>query len=194
MPTLGLALVLQLLQPRLHWLCRPSWSYWDSFCGPSAGYGGGSRVNDRHAPDKYAGRSSLVWTGLDPKLAEKYMAEGKLPALKALADGGSYQRLATTFPAMSPVAWSSFATGVNPAKHGIFDFLTRDPRSYKPDLSSAEVAPPRRHLRIGNLQIPLGKAQLKLLRKSRPFWDILGCYRIPCSILRVTDYVSTEAV
>ncbi|MCG8419195.1 MAG: alkaline phosphatase family protein [Proteobacteria bacterium] len=123
--------------------------------------------------------------GLDPNLVDRFMADGKLPTLKAIAQKGTYQRLQTTFPAMSPVAWSSFATGVNPAKHGIFDFLTRDPRSYRPDLSSAEVAPPGRHLRVGNLQIPIGKPQLKLLRKSRPFWDILGRYRIPCSILRV---------
>jgi predicted AlkP superfamily phosphohydrolase/phosphomutase len=123
--------------------------------------------------------------GLDPNLVDRFMTQGKLPALQRLAQAGTYQRLQTTFPAMSPVAWSSFATGVNPAKHGIFDFLTRDRRTYMADLSSAEIAPPTRHLRIGNLQIPVGKPQLKLLRKSRPFWDILGRYSIPCSILRV---------
>ncbi|RMH39037.1 MAG: nucleotide pyrophosphatase [Deltaproteobacteria bacterium] len=123
--------------------------------------------------------------GLDPKLVDRFMAEGKLPALAKLAECGTYRRLQTTFPAMSPVAWSSFATGVNPAKHGIFDFLTRDRRTYMADLSSADITPSSRALRIGNLQIPIGKPQLKLLRKSRPFWDILGRYRIPCSILRV---------
>jgi predicted AlkP superfamily phosphohydrolase/phosphomutase len=123
--------------------------------------------------------------GLDPVLVKRFMEQGKLPNLKKLAAKGGMTDLQTTFPAMSPVAWSSFATGVNPAKHGIFDFLTRDPRSYMPDLSSAEVRPPRRHLDIGDWRIPLGKPELKLLRKSRPFWEVLGRYQVPCSILRV---------
>lgn len=123
--------------------------------------------------------------GLDPDLTRKLMDEGKLPTLQKIAGKGGFVKLKTTFPAMSPVAWSSFATGVNPAKHGIFDFLTRDRKSYLPDLSSADVGPPRRHLNIGDWQVPIGKPQLKLLRKSRPFWEILGKYRVPCSILRV---------
>lgn len=123
--------------------------------------------------------------GLDPGLVERFMAEGRLPNMKKLAELGRFQRLATTFPAMSPVAWSSFATGVNPAKHGIYDFLVRDPKTYLPDLSSAEVGPPRRRLKLGRYQIPLGRPTLRLLRKSRPFWHILGQHQIPCSILRV---------
>jgi predicted AlkP superfamily phosphohydrolase/phosphomutase len=123
--------------------------------------------------------------GLDPDLVDRFMAEGKLPNLERIAARGSFRRLRTTFPAMSPVAWSSFATGVNPAKHGIFDFLTRDPHSYQPDLSSAHVAPPRRHISIGSLRVPIGKPELRLLRKSKPFWEILGRHRVPCSILRV---------
>ena len=79
--------------------------------------------------------------GLDPKLTERWMAEGKLPNLKALAQNGSYSHLRTTFPPLSPVAWSTFATGVNPAAHNIFDFLNRDLRTYAPELSSARVRP-----------------------------------------------------
>src|SRR5947209_12666709 len=48
--------------------------------------------------------------GLDPGLTEKFMAEGKLPNLSHLKETGSYHRLRTTFPALSPVAWSPFAT------------------------------------------------------------------------------------
>ena len=66
----------------------------------------------------------LGFDGLDPVITEKLMAEGKLPNFARLRDRGSYRRLRTTFPALSPVAWSTFATGVNPAKHNIFDFLT----------------------------------------------------------------------
>ncbi|HVY47476.1 MAG TPA: alkaline phosphatase family protein, partial [Minicystis sp.] len=123
--------------------------------------------------------------GLDPDLAQRFMDEGRLPNLAKLAQRGTFRKLGTTFPSMSPVAWSSFATGVNPGKHGIYDFLTRDPKTYLPDLSSAEIRPPVKSLKLGKYRIPIGKPQLKLLRKSIPFWKILDEYRIPSSILRV---------
>lgn len=123
--------------------------------------------------------------GLDPDLARRFMDAGRLPNLQRLADRGMFSKLETTFPSMSPVAWSTFATGVQPAKHGIYDFLTRDPRTYLPDLSSAHVGAPDRHLKLGPWNIPVGKPKLKLLRRSVPFWKILGGYRVPCSILRV---------
>jgi hypothetical protein len=123
--------------------------------------------------------------GLDPARVRAFMDRGLLPNLQRLGKRGCFSNLATTNPPMSPVAWSSFATGVLPAKHGIFDFLTRDPRTYQPDLSSAEVRPARRHLDLGPYRIPFGKPTVKLLRKSRPFWDDLGRHGVPCSILRV---------
>ena len=67
--------------------------------------------------------------GMEPTLADKYMAEGKMPNLRKLAESGTYSRLATTAPPLSPVAWSTFLTGCNPGKHNIFDFLTRDKRT-----------------------------------------------------------------
>src|SRR5580658_4310256 len=112
--------------------------------------------------------------GLDPSLTEKFMDEGKLPNLARLREQGSYRRLRTTFPALSPVAWSTFATGVNPAKHNIFDFLNRDLRSYVPELSSSRVRPSERILRLGKFRIPLSSPTLELRRRSKPFWEILG--------------------
>ena len=123
--------------------------------------------------------------GLDPELVKRFMAEGRLPNMSRLAEAGMFNELGTTYPAMSPVAWSSFATGVDPAKHGIFDFLTRDPKSYQPDLSSTDIRPPTKHVDIGKYRIPIGRPQLKLLRKSRAFWEVLGKYQVPCAILRV---------
>ncbi|HJY07873.1 MAG TPA: alkaline phosphatase family protein, partial [Bryobacteraceae bacterium] len=95
--------------------------------------------------------------GLDPRLTERFMGEGKLPHLQRLKEQGAYSRLRTTFPSLSPVAWSTFATGVNPAKHNIFDFLNRSLKTYVPQLSSAHVSKPRRMLRIGRWQIPLSR-------------------------------------
>lgn len=123
--------------------------------------------------------------GLDPNLTEKYMAEGKLPNLRWLKENGSYHRLRTTFPALSPVAWSTFATGVNPAKHNIFDFLNRDLRSYAPEISSGRVKPSSRALRLGKYRIPLGRPSVELRRKSEPFWKILGRNDISSTILRI---------
>ncbi len=123
--------------------------------------------------------------GLDPDLVQRFMDAGRLPNMARLAAKGVFSKLRTTFPAMSPVAWSSFATGVNPAKHGIYDFLVRDPNTYLPDLSSAEVKGPKRHINIGRYRIPIGPPQIRLLRKSKPFWKILGQHQVPCSILRV---------
>ncbi|HLH41642.1 MAG TPA: alkaline phosphatase family protein [Bryobacteraceae bacterium] len=123
--------------------------------------------------------------GLDPKLTEKFMAEGKLPNLSRLKEKGSYSRLRTTFPALSPVAWSTFATGVNPAKHNIFDFLNRNMKSYVPELAAAQVRPPGRVWKLGRFRIPLSQAQVELKRKSQPFWKLLGQQQIGSTIIRV---------
>ena len=123
--------------------------------------------------------------GLDYGLTQRLLDEGKLPNLAALRDKGCFRPLASTLPPISPVAWSSFQTGVNPGKHNIFDFLTPDTRTYQPKLSSVEIRPPRRNLRLGSLRLPLGKADVRLLRKSKPFWNVLGEYGIFNCILRV---------
>ena len=132
--------------------------------------------------------NQLVIVGLDgmePTLVEKYMSEGKLPNLSKLKKEGSYARLKTTTPAISPVAWSSFMTGSHPGKHNIFDFLSRDPKTYLPDLSSARIGNPKRFLPLGKYKIPLSKPEIKGMRKSIPFWKILGDSGILCSILRI---------
>ena len=123
--------------------------------------------------------------GFDPGLAERFMAEGKLPNLSRLKEQGSYTKLRTTFPALSPVAWSTFATGVNPAKHNIFDFLNRDLKTYVPELASSKVRPPHRIWKIGKWRIPLARPSIEMRRKSEPFWTILGRHAIGCTILRL---------
>jgi predicted AlkP superfamily phosphohydrolase/phosphomutase len=123
--------------------------------------------------------------GLDHGLTERLLAEGKLPNLESLRKQGCFKPLGSTLPPISPVAWSSFQTGVNPGKHNIFDFLTPDLHTYQAKLSSVEIRPPRRFLRLGKYRIPLGKADVRLLRKSKPFWNILSEYGIFNCIIRV---------
>ncbi len=123
--------------------------------------------------------------GQDPRLTDRFMQEGRLPNFKRLAEEGCYHRLQSTYPSISPVAWSSFATGVHPAKHNIFDFLDRDLRTYLPLLSSTRIGRVKRVLKVGRFRVPLGKPAIRLLRKSRPFWSILGARGIWSTVLRV---------
>jgi len=123
--------------------------------------------------------------GMDPELANRFMGEGKLPNLAKLRDHGTFRPLRTTFPAISPVAWSTFQTGVNPGKHNIYDFLARDLKNYLPYLSSAQISEPKRHLHIGKYSLPLGKSEVKGLRRGTPFWHWLGKAGVFCSVIRV---------
>lgn len=123
--------------------------------------------------------------GMEPTLIEKYMSEGKLPNFSRLKKSGAYRRLQTTTPAISPVAWSSFMTGCHPAKHNIFDFLSRNPKTYLPDLSSARIGSPKRVLPLGKYRIPISKPEIRGLRRSVPFWKILGEAGIFSTILRI---------
>jgi predicted AlkP superfamily phosphohydrolase/phosphomutase len=123
--------------------------------------------------------------GMDPMLVKRYMSQGKLPHLSKLAKQGSYAKLETTIPSISPVAWSSFMTGCHPAKHNIFDFLSRDAKTYLPDLSSAHIGSPKKILSLKKYNIPLSKPEIKGMRKSVPFWKILGDNGIFSTILRI---------
>ena len=84
------------------------------------------------------------------------------------------------------MAWSTFATGVNPARHNMFDFLNRNLKTYLPELSSlARQRARTRVLKIGKYRIPLSRPIVEMRRKSRTFWQILGEHSIGSTILRV---------
>lgn len=145
------------------------------------------RIKRKRIPGRPRVRKTIVLglDGLDPEICERLMSMGELPNLSHLASKGSFRRLGTSTPAMSPVAWSTFSTGTDASGHGIFDFLTRDPSTYAPVLSSSRVTASKRVLRLGPLKIPLGGGSVKALRKSKSFWKILGEYGIFSTILRV---------
>lgn len=112
--------------------------------------------------------------GLEPRLVDAMLEAGKLPNLAELRRRGGYSRVATTSPAQTPVAWSTFATGVNPGGHGIFDFLTRDPRTYLPDFAL------NRYEARGAFLPP----KAVNLRRGQPVWDLLGAAGIGSTIVR----------
>jgi predicted AlkP superfamily phosphohydrolase/phosphomutase len=74
----------------------------------------------------------LGFDGVDANYTERWMNEGKLPNLARLRDQGTFRPLLPTTPAQTPVSWSTFSTGIDPGRTGIFDFLRRDPKTYLP--------------------------------------------------------------
>jgi predicted AlkP superfamily phosphohydrolase/phosphomutase len=77
----------------------------------------------------------LGFDGADARLVKQWMDEGKLPHLAQLRADGSFSDLQPTNPPQTPVSWSSFATGTNPGKTHIFDWLSRNPADYLPDFA-----------------------------------------------------------
>jgi predicted AlkP superfamily phosphohydrolase/phosphomutase len=137
---------------------------------------------------KYARARRVVMLGLDgldPCLARRWMREGHLPNLARLKAAGGFRPLGTTLPAMSPVAWSSFSTGVDASRHNIYDFLSRDPRTHLPVLSSTRVTTDGRVRRIGRWVISRGKPRLVALRRSVSFWRLLAERGVGSTVLRV---------
>ncbi len=80
----------------------------------------------------------LGFDGADHALVAKGVAEGRLPNLAALAAKGGFSALTPTIPAQTPVSWSTFSTGLSPGRTMIFDFLKRNPKTYRPEFAIAE--------------------------------------------------------
>ena len=98
-------------------------------------------------------RRRVCLIGLDctpHSLLERMIGEGVMPNMSKLAREGSLRRIRSIYPWVSSVAWASFMTGQNPAKHGIFGFIDRNPATLKTFIPTA------RHM------------------KSRTLWEILG--------------------
>jgi predicted AlkP superfamily phosphohydrolase/phosphomutase len=98
-------------------------------------------------------RDRLLVLGLDGAtfdLLQPLIDEGHLPVLASLQREGASGPLESTFPPISAAAWSSFATGVNPGKHGVVDFYYPRPGEYSINTMSAAA------------------------RTARPLWSLLG--------------------
>ena len=122
--------------------------------------------------------------GFDPKMAARYA--DRMPNFRRLEAMGCHSSLGTSIPSISPVAWSTFATGVDASRHNIYDFLTRDPCSYMPVLSSPDTRTVPRNINLGFAKVPFGqRAVYKILQKSQPFWKLLGANQVWSSIIRV---------
>ena len=105
--------------------------------------------------------------GLSPEIIGPMMKEGKLPNFLRLKEQGSYNYLSTTNPSQSPVAWAAFATGQNPAKNGVYDFIIRDPKTYGLNLSLSIIK----------------KGKPKKVIKSKCFWQYTSEEKVPTVII-----------
>ena len=132
----------------------------------------------------------VAFDGLDPKIVQSLMDQGRLPNFKRLAGMGSFRSLATCTPPHTPVAFSNIISGTDPGKHHIFDFIHRDPNPPNPDpnsegpalrpfLSTADQQTPEQNwllpdsISLGRWNLPLSSGDMMLLRRGPAFWDYL---------------------
>jgi predicted AlkP superfamily phosphohydrolase/phosphomutase len=124
--------------------------------------------------------------GLDPKVLRDVMAKhpDRMLSFERLVAEGGLNELATTIPPQSPVAWSTFITGLDPGGHGIFDFLHRDPDSRAPTPSTTKQDPVRTIALPGEWQFPLG-GESETNRTGVAFWKMLADRGVPAFIWRM---------
>ena len=78
--------------------------------------------------------SKVLVIGLDGAtldLVDRWAKAGQLPVISGMMERGFSTPLRSVMPVLSSAAWSSFMTGVNPGKHGIYDFMRREQDSYR---------------------------------------------------------------
>ncbi len=103
---------------------------------------------------------------LDASLVERMIKEGKLPNFQKL----EYSRLESSIPPETPVAWSAAATGMNPGKFGLFDFIGR--KGYNPVLTLVEE-------KKGIVGTKYSSGL-----KGTPIWDMTSAARIPTTVVK----------
>lgn len=125
-----------------------------------------------------AGNARIIYIGmdgLDPELMTAFMERGYLPNFKRLAEQGSFKPLITSNPPQSPVAWTCLATGKNPGKHGMFDFIQLDD-NYMPHLA---ILRERRDM----LASLMGTSYVRPY-EEKTFWELLAENNIPSVVIR----------
>jgi predicted AlkP superfamily phosphohydrolase/phosphomutase len=106
----------------------------------------------------------LGFDGVDARYTERWMNEGKLPNLARLREIGTFRPLRPTLPAQTPVSWSTFSTGMDPGRTGIFDFLRRDRKTYLPLFAAFDET--REPFLLGSRNAPVSGAAVLVLLGS----------------------------
>jgi tetratricopeptide (TPR) repeat protein len=88
--------------------------------------------------------------GVDPEVVDLLLAEGQLPNFARMRLGGAYGRLRSSKPLLSPIIWTTIATGKPPLEHGITHFVARNEKT--------------------GVELPVTSA----MRRVRALWNILS--------------------
>lgn len=107
----------------------------------------------------------VIVIGLDGtpySLITRLMGEGRMPHFATLVQQGHIQPLNSVYPTVSSVAWSTYMTGVNPARHRIFGFVDRRLGSYQTFIPTAS------HMRAPTLWEKLSQAGRRVITMNVP--------------------------
>ena len=117
-------------------------------------------------------RKKVIVIGLDGadwRLLDDWLNQGELPELATLIQNGAKGKLRSTIRPESSVAWSSFATGVNPGKHGVFGFAAHEPKTYSYNLvNSTSVRTPAFWDFLGEQGFTVGLFNVPITYPPRP--------------------------
>lgn len=94
--------------------------------------------------------------GADWEIIDPLLEAGRMPHLARLVENGVRAKLLTITPVLSPVVWTSMATGVEPFRHGILDFLTPSPDGGSEPVSSRERLVPTVWEMLSEAGVPVG--------------------------------------
>ncbi len=143
------------------------------------------------APEKFKQKMVILgFDGMDPRLVEQWMGEGKLPNFQKLASQGGFYRLQTSSSPESPTSWASFAIGGNAGKHNIYDFLVRDVKTYYPDYGLVK----REYPRFLFDYIPTSRMKITSIRGGTSFWVTAGQAGVRSAVLTVPVTFPPETV
>lgn len=107
----------------------------------------------------------LGFDGASPKLIDKWI--DYLPTFKMLKERGILGQTIPPIPAQTPVAWTTFMTGKNPGKHGIFSFAMRKRGTYQRKIIQPEMLESetlwyilsKEGKKVGVINVPMTKAE-----------------------------------
>ncbi len=135
----------------------------------------------------------LGFDGMDPGIVRAMIARGELPNIRKFMDMGTFSDLISTAPPESPCAWASFATGLDPAGHGVFGFISRSPKDYLPIDNSEPLRTGGKSLEIGGWNVPITGGTSRPQRQGTPFWDYIMDREIEATVHKLpANYPPSE--